>query len=556
MQNHYIRPDFLFETSWEVCNKVGGIYTVLSSIAKTLTQEFSDNVCFIGPDVFRDTENQYFVEDKHLLPKWRKAAKDAGLDVRMGRWQVPGSPVSALIDFRPFLSQKDEIYSQAWELFGVDSLRAYGDYDEASMFSYAAGLFVQAVCEKCLPKKAKAVYQAHEWMSGLGMLFLKHRCPKQVATVFTTHATSMGRSITSNGKNLYEFFEGYNGDQMAGELNMEAKHSIEKVSAHRADCFTTVSTFTDRECRQLLEKPADVVLPNGFERGFVPNGAIYNNKRKRARKLIFYVAQKLMGAPFAEKALIVSTSGRNDFRCKGFDVFMESMAQLNERLRQQGRPEGSVLALIEVPCWTKQPRQDLLDRFHSTENHITPLPEPYITHELHNFDDERIVQTIKRVGMVNEAGSPVKLMLIPSYLEGNDGVFDLSYYDMLVANDLCIYPSYYEPWGYTPLESCAFHIPCITTDLSGFGQWVDATLGRSATIFDGVSVLHRDDNNFFDVACAIASDVEACMNMNAKQVAEISAKASEMARRAEWKNFAPNYFKAFEFAMRKANLIK
>lgn len=556
MQNHYIRPDFLFETSWEVCNKVGGIYTVLSSIAKTLTQEFSDNVCFIGPDVFRDTENQYFVEDKHLLPKWRKAAKDAGLDVRMGRWQVPGSPVSALIDFRPFLSQKNEIYSQAWELFGVDSLRAYGDYDEASMFSYAAGLFVQAVCEKCLSKKAKAVYQAHEWMSGLGMLFLKHRCPKQVATVFTTHATSMGRSITSNGKNLDEFFEGYNGDQMAGELNMEAKHSIEKVSAHRADCFTTVSTFTDRECRQLLEKPADVVLPNGFERGFVPNGAIYNNKRKRARKLIFYVAQKLMGTPFAEKALIVSTSGRNDFRCKGFDVFMESMAQLNERLRQQGRPEGSVLALIEVPCWTKQPRQDLLDRFHSTENHITPLPEPYITHELHNFDDERIVQTIKRVGMVNEAGSPVKLMLIPSYLEGNDGVFDLSYYDMLVANDLCIYPSYYEPWGYTPLESCAFHIPCITTDLSGFGQWVDATLGRSATIFDGVSVLHRDDNNFFDVASAIASDVEACMNMNAKQVAEISAKASEMAHRAEWKNFAPNYFKAFEFAMRKANLIK
>lgn len=204
MANKSLTPDLIFETSWEVCNKVGGIYTVLSSRAKTLQEKFADKVFFIGPDLAKDRVNPLFKESKSLLKKWRQTAEAAGIPVRIGRWNVPGEPIAILVDFAPFFEKKNEIYADAWADFGVDSLHAYGDYDEASMFSYAAGRFVECICRGCIDPAAKVIYQAHEWMSGLGMLFLKKRQP-QVATIFTTHATSIGRSIAGNDKLLYEF---------------------------------------------------------------------------------------------------------------------------------------------------------------------------------------------------------------------------------------------------------------------------------------------------------------------------------------------------------------
>ena len=173
MKNEVLVPDYIFETSWEVCNKVGGIYTVLSSRAKTLMSTYQDRVVFIGPDLKQPTANVDFCEDERLLPEWKKAAADLGLKCRIGRWMVPGKPVAVLVDFAPFFEIKDNIYAEAWDLFRVDSIKAYGDYDEASMFSYAAGRFVEAVVSLCLKPTDKVVYQAHEWMSGLGMLFLK-----------------------------------------------------------------------------------------------------------------------------------------------------------------------------------------------------------------------------------------------------------------------------------------------------------------------------------------------------------------------------------------------
>ena len=447
-------PDFIFETSWEVCNKVGGIYTVLSSRAKTLGEQFHDNLIFIGPDVAPEKANPLFAEDAKLLSKWRKAAEKEGVACRIGRWLVPGNPVAVLVDFHPYFGKKNEIYAEAWEAFGVDSMNAYGDYDEASMFSYAAGLFAEAVVKHCLKKTDRVIYQAHEWMSGLGMLFLKKHCP-EVATIFTTHATSIGRSIAGNNKELYEWFSGYNGDQMARELNMEAKHSIEKCSAHGADCFTTVSTFTDRECEQLLDKPADVVLPNGFENDFVPVGAAFTKTRRLARTRIINIVSALTGEPLAEDTLIVSTSGRNDYRCKGFDVYLEALVRLERKL-QATDYQGNVIALMEVPCWLFGPRQDLQERLGSKEQATEPLDLPIITHDLYNLNEDRILCTMKSLGLTNEKGSKVKAVLVPCYLEGNDGIFNLPYYDLLSANDLAVYPSYYEPWGYTPLEACAF----------------------------------------------------------------------------------------------------
>ena len=235
-----LTPDYIFETSWEVCNKVGGIHTVLSTRANTLQNEIEGTVVFIGPELGQG-EN-IFQEDKKLLPKWRTASAKAGLNVRIGRWNVPSQPIAVLVDFQPLMAEKNNIYAQAWEYFQVDSIKAYGDYDEASMFSYAAGKFVEIVTENCIGKTKKIVYQAHEWMSGLGMLFLKKAQPR-VATIFTTHATSIGRSIAGNHKPLYDYLWAYNGDQMAQELNVESKHSIEKQTAKFADAPQCGCTF-------------------------------------------------------------------------------------------------------------------------------------------------------------------------------------------------------------------------------------------------------------------------------------------------------------------------
>ena len=549
-----LNPSVIFETSWEVCNKVGGIYTVLSSRANTLQQSHADKVFFIGPDVWQGKENPLFKENKRLLTKWKKAAAEAGVNARIGRWNVPGAPIAILVDFQPFFDVKNDIYAEAWDAFQVDSLHAYGDYDEASMFSYAAGKFVEAVVKAELLKGESIIYQAHEWMSGLGMLFLKKECP-EVATIFTTHATSIGRSIAGNNKLLYKYFHGYNGDQMAAELSMEAKHSIEKQSAHGADCFTTVSMFTDRECKQLLDKPADVVLPNGFENDFVPKGAAFTKKRKEARQCILNVASKLIGEELDDTTLIMSTSGRNDFRCKGFDVYMEALAQLNARMKTLAQAEEElvsqkVLALIEVPCWTKEPRQDLLARLNGTDKSEGGLHTPMITHDLHNLNEDRILCLIKQLGLWNTKNDAVKVILVPCYLEGADGIFNMPYYDLLTANDLCLYPSYYEPWGYTPLESCAFKAPCITTDLSGFGQWVNDVLGYQGELSDGVKVIHRDDDNYFDVSREMCEAIEAMMRMPLKDRATLCKKAAALADKAQWKNFIKHYFEAYDFALR------
>ena len=248
METQYLTPGYIFESSWEVCNKVGGIYTVLSTRAKTLQEAFKDRLFFIGPDVWKGKNNPLFLEDDSLYKEWKNYAKtQENLDFRAGRWDIPGTPIVFLVDFDSFYAQKNDIYTQAWLDFNVDSLHAYGDYDEASMFSFAAGKLVESYFRyHKLTASDNVVYQAHEWMTGLGALYVRKQVP-EIATIFTTHATSIGRSIAGNNKPLYDYLFAYNGDQMADELNMQSKHSIEKQTAHNVDCFTTVSEITANE---------------------------------------------------------------------------------------------------------------------------------------------------------------------------------------------------------------------------------------------------------------------------------------------------------------------
>ncbi|MBR4997810.1 MAG: glycogen/starch synthase [Bacteroidaceae bacterium] len=562
-------PDYIFEISWEVCNKVGGIYTVLSTRAKTILTKTNAQLVFIGPDLWKETENPLFKEDKRLLAGWRKKATEEGLAIRIGRWNIPGEPVAVLVDFTPYYNIKNEIYSEAWNLFSVDSLHAYGDYDEASMFSYAAARVAESYYKHIIAKdikkgnNPKVIYQAHEWMTGLGALFLKHWIPS-IATIFTTHATSIGRSIAGNMKPLYDYMSGYNGDQMASELNMESKHSIEKQSAHRVDCFTTVSEITDVECTQLLEKPADVILVNGFEDDFVPKGAAFTAKRKEARKVMLNVAGKLLGQEFSDDTIIVSTGGRYEFRNKGIDILLESL----KRLADEPSLDRDVLAFINVPAWVKGPREDLAPLLspQGGKNPATvaellplgggwegaaPLDTPVITHELYNMNDDKALSMMRAIGLDNNPNSRVKVIFVPCYLNGNDGIFNMPYYDLLPGDDLAVYPSYYEPWGYTPLESVAFHVPTITTDLAGFGLWANSLKGEYSQLEDGVKVVHRTDSNWNEAADEIKNTILAFTKMDDKLVADLRRRAAAIAKKALWDKFVKYYLEAYEIALSK-----
>ncbi len=566
MGKEMLKPDFIFESSWEVCNKVGGIYTVLSSRAKTLQDEMKDRIIFIGPDFWKENdepnadssvgESPYFKEDTSLFAQWQWEAKEQGLPVRVGRWTIPGEPIAILVDFKPFFEKKNEIYGWLWEHYGVDSLHAYGDYDEASMFSYAAALVVESfyrysVEGKTFDHNTKVIYHANEWMCGLGALYINNKLP-QIGTIFTTHATSIGRSIAGNQKPLYDYLFAYNGDQMAGELNMQSKHSIEKQTAWNVDCFTTVSDITARECVELLDKPVDVVLPNGFDDSFVPKGAQFTRKRKAARKRLLEVANALLGEQLGDDTLIVSTSGRYEFRNKGIDVFVEAM----NRLLRDRDLKKKVVAFIEVPGWVGEPRKDLQGRLAGKQAFDTPLEVPQITHWLHNMSHDNVLSMMKYYDMHNRKDENVKVIFLPCYLDGKDGIVNMTYYDVVLGNDLCIYPSYYEPWGYTPLEAVAFKVPCITTDLAGFGLWANKEFGHSGEIEDGVKVIHRTDYNYSEVADAIKDTVADFSAMSQKDVDAIRKKADALSKKALWSEFIQYYHKAYDIALRKAEARK
>ena len=548
MDNTTTTPEYLFESSWEVCNKVGGIYTVLSTKAHTLQRSFKDKLIFIGPDVWADTNAPDFIEDDVLFAVWKTYTKTTeNLKVKVGRWNVPGTPPVILVDFKPFFKERDSFFFSMWESFRVDSIHAYGDYDESCIFAYAVGKVIESFYHfyKLENKKVAALF--NEWMLGMGALYIKKQLPA-VATLFTTHATSIGRSIAGNNKALYAYMDGYNGDQMAGELNMEAKHSLEKQTALHVDCFTTVSDITARECKQLLDKAPDIVTPNGFEPNFVPSDKEYDKKRMAARRDLLNVAEKLLGCPISPDAFLVSTSGRYEYRNKGINVFIEAM----NRVRTSGRLQREVVAFIMVPAWVRDARADLKEVIDKNIRTTSPMQMPFVTHWLNQMEQDKVLNYISHAGFTNSATDKLKIIFVPCYLDGRDGILNKPYYDLLIGMDATVYPSYYEPWGYTPLESIAFGIPTITTDLAGFGLWAKKHVTGN-NISEGVAVVNRDDFNYFEVADAITSSILALAGKDKKEMAEIRKRSFCLAAKAEWSKFIVYYEEAFRIALEHAS---
>lgn len=543
-------PDYLFETSWEVCNKVGGIYTVLSTRANILQKKYKDRIFFIGPDIWGDQKCPWFEEDKNLYSAWRDFAScDQHLPIRIGRWDVPGKPIVFLVKFDSFFEKQNNIYTEMWLDYGVDSIAAYGDYHEATMFAYASGVVIESFYRYHHLEPMNVTAHFNEWMTGAGALYIKKHIPK-IATLFTTHATSIGRSIAGNNLPLYDHLQEYNGDQMARQLNMTAKHSIEKKAAQHVDCFTTVSDITAAECTQLLQRQPDIVTPNGFEKDFVPKGANHSQARETARKVLFNVAEKTLGVNIPSNTLLIATSGRYEYKNKGIDLFIDAL----QRLRNMPQLEKDIIAFIMVPGWIKGPREDLRARLSEDTLHgenplraISPLNEPFITHELVEPQQDRVMNQIRHLGFTNN--EKVKIIFVPSYLNGDDGIFNLPYYDLLIGLDMTVFPSYYEPWGYTPHESVAFSIPTITTTLAGFGVWAKKEGDKEKGVSKGIKIVHRNDQNYTEVADKIAEHICELSLKNDDQVKISKKSAAALADKADWAHFISFYEEAYRKAL-------
>ena len=544
MKDKILSPDFLFEVSWEVCNKVGGIYAVLSTKAATLKEQLGDRLVFVGPDIWYNQESPFFVpEASASLTEWAERARSKGLNVRAGRWNVPGKPQVVLVDFRSFYAQKNAFYGKMWEWYGVNSLAAYGDYDEGCTFAYAAACVIESLYKHLCPQRSKVVAHFNEWTTGMGVLYLHHNVPT-IATMFTTHATCVGRSICGNNKPLYDYLQGYNGDQMADELNMTSKHSVEKRAAQMADCFTTVSDITAAECNQLLER-MPLVTPNGFESDFVPRGVAFNRTRKESRQVFSRLVECLTGQKPSEDALFIGTAGRCEYKNKGIDVFLDTLARLRSR-----QVEREVVAFIMVPGWVQEPRADVRGRLESNASFTSGCSDPVFTHAVHNYFEDVILNRIHQLGFQNQPQDKVKVVYIPCYLNGDDGLLNRNYYSLLAGLDLTVYPSYYEPWGYTPMESCAFGVPTITTSLSGFGMWCKS-IGKGAHLEDGVAVVPRSDSGYEEVVNRIADLVIDMCDVPASEVKVYRQEARKIANRAEWKNFIKFYNQGYDMALKK-----
>lgn len=537
--------DLLVETSWEVCNKIGGIYAVLSTKARCLKEEFGDNLLFIGPDVWSEQNpSPTFKEKKSLLKSASSKLKlPWGITIRTGRWDIPGAPQVILVNPGETAAHLAPVYGEMWEKFGVDSLHSYGDYEESCAFSVAAAIVIKALADHLKIEEKRVLAHFDEWTTGMGLLYTRIHMP-QAATVFTTHATSIGRSICGNGKPLYEYFHNYNGDQMAGELNMQSKHSLEKAAAHAADCFTTVSEVTARECEQLLDIRPQVVTPNGFEPDFVPKTAKYNKLQKEGRARLLNIASALTGRKFDDKTFIMATSGRHEYRNKGLDLFLDAMADMEKHI-----PENSeAVAFILVPGWVKEPSGSLLMTL-DFDGEDNSAPD-FLTHRLNNEDSDMVCCRIRQLRSEGKL-SRLHVIYVPSYLDGNDGIVNIAYYDLLPALDLTIFASYYEPWGYTPLESVAFGVPTVTTDKAGFGQWVLDNF-KNGLNNCGVFVLPREDNNYTQSLANISTAASCYMNETNVRRSEARHAAFLTAEKADWNFFISHYDKAFETALQRA----
>ena len=528
----------LFEVSWEVCNRVGSVHTVIRDKAAHASAQFGDNYYLIGPWL---TGSPGFEETDE--PCWRNVREPLavrGIACRLGRWMVPGRPKTILVkpDGR---RDPEQLLYQLWESFGVDSIAGGRDYVEPVLFGATCGEVVATIAAQLLSANgARVIAHFHEWVTGAGLLHVKAKAA-QVATVFTVHATVAGRTLMETGHELYASLSEISPVEEARKHNIVAKHSLETVSARESDCFTAVSDITAREAGQLLGRPTSLVTLNGMDIGTVPDFSEDRGPALDSRKRLLDHASRFLGTPVPEDARLVMSSGRYEFSDKGLDVFLDALAQTRDRLRG-GRHVIAYLFII-APHMDRRP-----DRGASAG---TSLPPAICTHRLRDENGDPILRRCQQVGLTNQADSPVKVIFVPVYLSEGDGVLNMPYYDVLRGFDLGVFPSKYEPWGYTPVESAGSAVPTVTTDQAGFGIWAEQQPQAEGP--RGVLVTPRIGKSPEEVTASLTSLLLEWVDWSPDDLLGHRRAARQLAQRTSWDAFYGQYVDAYERALLSAD---
>ncbi len=589
------KADLLFEVSWEVCNKVGGIYTVVKSKVELMKERYS-NYFLVGP-YFPDKaklETQQMVPPERLKKVFDRLERE-GIICYFGNWQVKGEPQVILINFQKIIPGKNEIKKWLWETYKIDTLYSHWDFEEPMLWSYAAGKMLQYVSEEY--GNEKIVGHFHEWLSGIAMLYLKSN-NSRIGTVFTTHATMLGRSLAGGGRDLYSMLDSMEPEKEAISMNVQDKFMTEKACAQGSDVFTTVSEITSIEAEKILGRKADVLLLNGLDIEKFPNFEECSIKHKQCRDVI----REFMSYYFfpyytfdVEKTIILFIVGRYEFKNKGIDIFIRALGRLNELLKEKGSRK-TIVSFFWIPTGVNGIKTELLEaeeKFEQIKGYVDrSMPEfktrlinsiltdnnftkdsifskdfllevrkqklqfsrqgnPLLsTHYLFNENDDPITKAFRQNGLLNRKEDFVKVVQYPVYLDGNDNLTGLKYYDAIQGCHLGVFPSYYEPWGYTPLESAALGVPAMTTDLAGFGRFIKNKLvEQEEDGKGGIFILERFGRDEEQVVKDFTDILLHYSQLRRKDRVEQKMLAKELSEFADWKVLVGNYIRAHNLSI-------
>jgi len=591
----------LLEVSYEVANKVGGIYTVLVS-KMSYAIDNAKTYYAVGPYYQKSAASEFKQESP---PNDMKAVFDDverthGIRCYYGRWLVEKGPRTILVDPHKLREKTNDVKFRLWEEHKIDSWQTDDWFNDPVVWSKATGIVIQKLVESGF-LKGNVVVHFHEWLSGAGLLHLKSNNVK-AATVFTTHSTVLGRTIAETGReDLYEIinagFEkgGINPDQKAYEYNVHAKHMMEKATAVNANVFTTVSEIMARECQFVLGRKPDVILSNGLDMNkFPPMENVFKIHDKYRHRLRDFLLGYFL--PYYETemddALVCFISGRYEFRNKGIDIFIGALGKVNERLKKSGNGKN-IVAFIWIPAETRGRKptvvehlrlledldeivegekgrieKDVLKAFLSgkpqkkcgvfDEEFLNKLKElgtrlkkkeagnPPIT----PFDmasENSITSALVKNGLLNRKSDRVKVIYYPVYLSVKDGLLGIDYYNAMAACDVGIFPSYYESWGYTPLETAALGMQAVTTDLSGYGRFIKSYLQNGET---SISVIHRDKKPDSSAVRELEEILLRIYGMSPEERLKDCRRAKELSMLADWSRLFENYVRAYEMALK------
>jgi glycogen(starch) synthase len=513
-----------------------------------------------------------------------------------GTWLIKGEPATILVNCqRAEGIDVNAVKKELWERFGVDSLGARYDYDEPLVWGWAVGKLIArlAASVDLLEGRTGTVAHCHEWLAGFALLHLKAYAPG-TGTVFTTHATMLGRTLCASGRELYGALDSIQPEQAARELGISEKFTMERACARHAHVFTTVSAITGAEAEALLGRKPDILTLNGLDASLFPTyeevSILHQRSRERIRDFLEYYFFSHYTFNLDE-TLVFFITGRFEFHNKGLDIFTQALGKLNERLRAEGS-QRTIVAFFWVPWEVHGIKTELLEGkavFNGIQSFIDEHAEeftrrilrsaprmneftceqlltpefirtiqrqmaslrregnaPFCTHNIPNEENQELIRSFRAAGLNNSAVDPVKVIFYPVYLTGSDGLLDLPYAEAVAGAHLGVFPSYYEPWGYTPVEAMAFGVPAITTDLAGFGQFMAPQSGK------GVFVLSRKGRPDDAVVTELAELLALFAHKDKFGRNEEKTRAKELTQLTDWNEFITYYVSAHVLALARA----